>query len=162
MKTEVNKKKYTINILLISIIIILLILLIFTFFYTKKCSDYMCFNSAVVNCEKASYLHEDIEAVWQYKVLGKKDGRCLINVKLLMVKKGKTDAESLVGKEMVCKLAEEDINSFISKNQDIKPQADINKCNGILKEDMQTIIIKNLWGIVIKNLGSIKEEVKPL
>jgi len=160
MKKSDGKDKKII--LIFVLIVILLAGLIFTFFYTKRCSDYMCFNSAVVNCEKASYLDDSVEATWQYKVLGKEDGKCLINVKLLMVKKGKTDAESLIGKEMICKLTEGDINSFISKNQDIKPQADINKCQGELKEGMQEIIIKNLWGIIIKNLGSIKEEVKPL
>jgi len=115
-----------------------------------------------VNCERASYLDESIEATWQYNVIGKRDEKCLINVELLLVKKGKTDAESLVGKEMICKIGKDEALYFLNRNQDIKPQSDINKCNGQLKEDMQAIMIKNLWGIIIKNLGTINEEVNPL
>jgi flagellar basal body-associated protein FliL len=156
------KKGHKTIIILAIIIVIILVLLVLSFFYTRKCYDYSCFNSAVVNCEKASYLDESVEATWQYKILGMRDGKCEINVNLLMVKKGKTDAESLVGKEMICRLTRDEALSTLSKNQDIKPQSDINKCNGRLKEDMQEIMIKNLWGIIIKNLGSIKEEVNPI
>jgi len=160
MKKKGGKDKKIIIILCVAII--LLALLVFSFFYTKKCSTYQCFNSAVVNCQKASYLDDSVEATWQYKVLGNEDGKCVINVKLLMVKKGQTDAESLVGKEMTCYLSKDEASSILTKNQDIKPQSDINKCQGVLKEDMQAIIIKNLWGVIIKNLGSIKEEITPL
>jgi hypothetical protein len=159
MKKRVSKNK----IIIISIVIVILLaLLIFTFIYTKKCSNYSCFDSAIATCQKASYLDESVEATWQYHILGEKDGKCMINIELLMVKEGKTDAESLVGKEMICELTKDEINSALIKSQEIKPQSDINKCHGRLKEDMQEIIIKNLWGIIIKNLGNIKEEITPL
>ncbi|MEM3405882.1 MAG: hypothetical protein QW117_02850 [Candidatus Pacearchaeota archaeon] len=183
MKNGVIKKEKNSNfkkifiIILISIIILLLSLLIFSFKYQYKCKDHTCFNSAVINCQRSYYLDDSVEATWEYRINGieKKclsynklgfclnyEKRCLINVKLLMIKEGKKDLQYLVGEEMNCYITKEEAISLLNQNKKIKPQSNLDKCSGKLKEDIQNIIIKNLWGIIIKNLGTIQEEVRPI
>lgn len=157
MKKEENKKIYLI--IPIAIVVIIIALVYLKFFYFKKCQDYTCFNEGVVKCNKIIFRSDEKEAVWEYKVLGKKKGECVINVKLLMIKQGKKETQILEGKEMKCYLDSATIQQFINQNKNINPRQNLELCHGILKEEMQEIIIKNLWGVVLKNIGKIKEEL---
>lgn len=156
------------NLIKIIIIVLIIIALIFVavyfeFWYTKKCYDYTCFNKAVYDCKNAFYIDEAKEATWQNTILGKEEDNCIINVKLLMVKQGDIESKSLEGKEMDCYLSMTNIKTIIEKGQNIAPHEDLKICHGLLKEDMQELMIKNLWAVVIKNLGQIQEEsIKPL
>ena len=142
-------------VLLILIGIVLAAAIFFTFFYAKKCPDSGCFDVALVKCSKASYINNNAEdAVWYYKITGKSEDSCEVYVKLLQLKKGTTEMEGLQGKSMKCN---------VPPNVLVSPQNNLGRCHGLLKEEMQTIIINRLHNYVITNLGKISEELtKPL
>jgi len=126
----------------------------FTFFYTKKCGDVSCFNTALLKCKKASYMDDAEDATWFYKIKGKSKGECKIRVEILQVKEGTTDMASLEGKDMYCYLP----LGIISN-----PQENLERCHGLLKEEMQKLIINRLHNYIMSNLGEISEELeKPL
>ena len=149
------------GVIIIAIVIILAAAVFFSFFYYKKCSDLGCFNSALSNCIKASYINEAQDASWLYKIEGGKGGifcflvksqceQCKINVKLLQVKQGATDLSAIQGLGMNCYLP----FSYVDL-----PQADLSRCHGLLKEEMQDLIIKKMHSYIIEHVGEISEEL---
>jgi len=54
------------------------------------------------------------------------------------------------GKEMVCYLPLGTITS---------PQGNLANCHGLLKEEMQSLIINRLHNYIVNNLGQISEEL---
>ena len=137
-------------ILVILIIIVAIIAIFFTFLYTKKCSDAVCFNKALAKCSKASYVNDANDATWVYKIGGKSGDECKINVKILQLKEGTIDLSILEGKEMDCYLPLGSISS---------PQENLANCHGLLKEEMQGLIINKLHNYIVSNLGQIGEEL---
>lgn len=134
-----------------AVILILLISAIWIFFFkTKNCSTQECFNSAMSSCKKASYLHEEQNASWQYNVRGWHDDGCTINVKILQAKKGTVELEKIEGLEMDCQVP----SGFVGS-----PQSDLGKCTGKLKEGMQDLIIKKMHAYIMNNIGQVAEEL---
>ena len=136
------------------VIIILIIILIaiiasyLTFFRPKACSDIDCFNSAMVDCKKVSYTDESKEAFWKYVIKGRKKDDCEVEVKLLQLKEGTVDLIDLENKEMICELPLGTVGN---------PKNYLNRCHGLLKEEMQEVIIKNLHKYIVENLGELRE-----
>lgn len=115
-----------------------------------KCDDKNCFNSAMDNCKRISWVREDAQASWVYQVTGNAKGdTCKVNVKLLKLKEGTIDSEKLEGLEMVCTMP---------KTETQFPEKDISVCSGLLKEELQDIIIQRMHNYLLENLGSISEE----
>jgi hypothetical protein len=96
------------------------------------------------------YTHEDREASWHYRILGKSDGLCEIEVTLLQAKEGQLGIDRLNGYSMVCEYTT-GITAY--------PERDLSRCHGLLKEELQTIIITKLHQYIITNVGNITEEV---
>jgi len=139
------------RIIVISLIIIIAIIAVyFTFFYTKKCRDIGCFNNALLKCRRASYMNDVEDATWFYKIKGKSHGECKIRVKLLQVKEGTVELANLEGKEMMC---------YLPLGAVLNPQENLEKCHGLLKEEMQKLIITRLHNYITSNLGEISEEM---
>jgi len=143
------KKKRIILIILIAVVFVLAVY--FTFYYYKKCSDIGCFNSYLSKCKKASFIDEGDNDVWLYKIKSKSGDECKVNVKLLQLKKGSSDAGILEGKDMNCYLPFSSVS---------KPQENLERCHGLLKEEMQKIMINKLHNYITSNLGQISEELK--
>jgi len=137
-------------ILIVVIIIIAVLALYLTFFYTKNCSDASCFNSALVKCRRASFINDAEDATWLYNIKSKSQGECKIDVKLLQLKQGTNEMAGMEGKEMVCYLPLGTITS---------PQGNLANCHGLLKEEMQSLIINRLHNYIVNNLGQISEEL---
>tara|TARA_Y100000310_G_scaffold303691_1_gene342235 strand:- start:673 stop:1110 length:438 start_codon:yes stop_codon:yes gene_type:complete len=133
------------------IIIVLIVALYFTFFYTRKCFDEQCFNSALSGCKRFSYVNDQQDSTWFYKIKWKSGNSCKVNVKLLKIKEGTTDLIKLDGKDMTCDLPFGKV---------VVPQDDLKICHGLLKEEMQDIIITRLHNYVVDNLGEISEELE--
>ncbi|MEM4230547.1 MAG: hypothetical protein QXF25_01600, partial [Candidatus Pacearchaeota archaeon] len=133
--------------------IILIIFLIGVFFYTKKCESLSCFNSYLEKCNKARYIGEENEAAWYYSIKGIMDGKCIVNVKLLTVKKGNINLAGLEGEEMNC---------YLDYGKVINPKDDIKECHGILKEKLQERVIDKLNSYIVQNIGKISEELKKI
>ena len=143
------------------LILILIIALYINFFYVKKCSNIECFNSAMSNCVKSSYLNEAEDGSWLFSVKkaqgsfwcrfsSKYCERCIVNVKLLQAKKGPTDLSRIEGLDMNCELP----MSYVGL-----PQADLSLCHGQLKEGIQDIVIKKMHSYIMTNVGRIGEEL---
>ncbi len=143
------------GIIVVSLIIIVVIIAsYFTFFYSKRCRDSSCFNAALLKCRKASYMNDAKDATWFYKIKGKSKGECKIRVEILQVKEGTTDMASLEGKAMYC---------YLPLGVVSNPQENLERCHGLLKEEMQKLIISRLHNYIMSNLGEISEELeKPL
>lgn len=136
---------------IILVVLILIAVAGFLLFYTKNCKNEKCFNSALEKCTKAKYISEVDEASWMYKINGKKDKECEVYVKLLQLKKGDINIASLEGKDMKCYLPLKVVD---------KPDKNIERCHGLLKEEMLKIMINNAHKYIMDNLGKIGEELK--
>jgi len=95
----INKK---IIILIILLVISLILAVDFTFFNKKRCENYSCFEEAMKKCDKVIFYNDAEEATWRYEIKEIKDNECVVNVKLLQVKKGDIGLEKLNGLSMDC------------------------------------------------------------
>jgi len=148
-KTRHYTKKHLKLIAAIALAIIILVSAYFMFFYqSKACETPECFLNAMKDCRKASYINDEPEAAWGYKIKGIENNECKISVKLLLAKQGELGIDKLVGLEMNC---------YYPKGVSSYPEKNLNKCHGLLKEELQVIIINKLHSYIIENLGQIKE-----
>ena len=133
------------------ILIIGLIAVYCSFFYTKNCSDTTCFNNAISSCTKAYFLEDSKEAAWQYSIKGKSSDSCVIAVKLLQIKEGNQDLAGMEDSSMTCSIELGTIS---------RPQENLENCHGLLKENMQDLMIRRLHNYIAANLGQISDELK--
>ena len=143
-------KKKTVIIFITLLLVLVVIGTYFSFFYTVSCETESCFKEYQEKCDKASYLKDGEEITWHYKILGKEDEKCAINVKVVEVKKGDTENKNLNGKSMICYLPQGNVNS---------PGEDISLCHGILKEEIQKIMIQKAHSLILENMDEISEEL---
>ncbi len=137
----------------IVIVIILIIGSYFFFIHTKICNDEECFKSSLKECDRAAFTREGRDGSWYYRIKGKKDNFCVVKVKLFQLKHGSTDLENLENKDMDC---------YVDLGTVINPEENLERCHGLLKEEIQTVIINRLHKYVIKNLGEIGGEISPI
>jgi hypothetical protein len=123
------------------------------FFYLPECQNYECFQKYMIKCSKATYINEEPEASWGYRINGARNGDCEITVTLLQAKQGELRINALAGEEMKC---------YYTKGTSAYPEKDLVKCHGILKEDMQTLIINKLHAYILENLGKFEESLSKL
>jgi len=140
----------------IAIISIILIILIgvavyFTFFFTYTCNDLSCFQAHQKECVRTKFIKDGEDIAWKYFIKGKESGKCVINAEVLRVKTGAVENANLVGKNMDCSLP---LGSIAA------PESDISRCHGLLKEEMQNMIIQKLHAYILDNLGEIGEELE--
>jgi len=121
-----------------------------TFFSSKECNSFECFEREMRECKKASYINEEPEASWKYQIEKSDNGKCLVRVTLLQAKQGELGIDRLEGMSMVCSHA----LGFSSY-----PHKDLAKCSGQLREELQGIIINKLHSYLIGNLWQINESI---
>jgi hypothetical protein len=137
--------------LTIAFIIFLLFML---FFNTGTCKDLTCFREAMADCSRVSCIKEDDQASWQYKITGMSGAdSCEVEVVLINMKRGSIDSEKLRGESMVCDFPRLSA-SF--------PEKDMSRCTGILKEDLQEIIISRMHSYLLQNLGEIESKFQEI
>lgn len=140
----------------IAVISIILIILIgvavyFTFFFAYTCNDLSCFQAHQKECARTEFVKDSAEITWKYFIKGKEDGKCVVNVEVFKVKTGGVENANLVGKDMDCSLP---------LGSNVVPESDISRCHGLLKEEMQNMIIQKLHAYILDNLGEIGEELE--
>ncbi len=145
--------KEKIIIVLLILIIIAAVAIYITFFYAKAYNNFASFQTSMEKCIRATYVNEDGDATWKYKIMGMQEDMCKINVKLLQAKTGELGMEKLTGYDMDC---------FYYKGIGTYPEKDLAKCHGRLKEELQTIIIKKLHNYILGNLGELKDELNKI
>ena len=119
-----------------------------TFFYARECQNYECFKEHMKRCSKATFINEEPEASWKYRILGKEENQCVVEVTLLLPKQGELEIIELTGQKMECSYP---------LGQSAYPEKDLAKCHGLLKEGLQELIIKKLHAYLIENLGKFDE-----
>ncbi len=140
--------------IMVFIFLLILAFAYYFFFYTKTCKDKDCFANSLVKCSKARWINDAEEAAWLYTIKGVSGENCEVDAKLLIVKKGKAEMARAEGKSMTCELP---LSTFIS------PEQDLSRCSGLLKEELQGLLIERLHSYILENLGKVGEElVKPI
>ncbi|MEN7982142.1 MAG: hypothetical protein ABFQ65_01715 [Nanoarchaeota archaeon] len=132
-------------------IIILIGAIYFTFFFSYSCDSLACFQAHQRECSKTHFVNDAEDSIWDYKILGEENKACGIEVKVLKVKQGNVDRKRIEGKMMTC---------YLPLGDDTSPEVDIVNCHGLLKEELQEIIIEKLHLYVVENIGEISEELK--
>lgn len=138
------------------IVLVLLIVVSFSFalYFTWKpetCESYSCFQDHMVECSRATYVNEEPEASWRYTVLRRTRESCVIDVILLQAKEGDLKLRESEGAHMECAYP----SGVVAY-----PDKDLSVCHGILKENLQNIIIERLHSYLLENLGEIKDEFR--
>jgi len=144
-----NKKKVIKIILLSAILIIIALLIYLNFFYYAKCEDKSCFDSYLKECKRASFTKQG-NITLKYLILGEKDDNCKVHMRLLSINLAEVDEIRLIGKSMFCE---------IPKGIVIEPESQIDNCHGLLKEELQNMIISNLHRQIVQNLREINQDI---
>jgi len=127
------------------------VVLYLNLFYMPQCQNYECWQKYMSRCSKASFVNEEAEASWGYTVSEKSGNQCVIKVNLLLAKQGELGISELVGQEMECSYP---------LGSAAYAEKDLSKCHGILKEELQTLIINKLHAYLLENLGQVEEGLK--
>ena len=158
MKRGISLRGRSIKIFLIIILVLLLIAILIggyiLFFKIVKCESTECFNSNLAECRKANFLRNTEDAAWSYTIVKNSKENpgdsCIVDVVLVKLKHGNVDSEILEGKEMTC--------DYFKGNEGY-PEEDLTRCTGVLKEEIQDLIIKRTHDYLLKNLEDINEVV---
>jgi hypothetical protein len=102
----------------------------------------------MTKCKRASFVNEQTEASWGYEIKGKADNQCTIEVTLLLAKKGELRISEIVGDSMICSY---------KIGTATYAEKDLSVCHGLLKEELQTLIINKLHAYILENLGQVAE-----
>lgn len=124
--------------------IVVYLIWLFFFSYTS-CNDWTCFNKNLKSCSKANFIGGS-KMIFEYSIIGKSNNLCNVNVKLLQGDLGSEESKKLEGHEMICSLTPKVV---------MLPESDLNSCHGILKENLQDLIIQKLHSYIAQNLGRI-------
>jgi hypothetical protein len=138
-------------ILFFGIVIILIGAIYFTFYFSYSCEDMACFKSHQRECSRTKFINNADDIIWEYNILGESNKACEIYVNILKVKQGSLEKKRIEGENMVC---------YLPLGKDVAPEADISNCHGLLKEELQDMMIEKLHLYVIENIGEISEELK--
>ncbi|MDP1729375.1 MAG: hypothetical protein Q8L27_04185 [archaeon] len=115
----------------------------------RTCTNEECFNSALIKCSKAYYQKDSVNTIMEYRINGRIGNSCVVNVKLLQVREGSVELTALQEQEMVCSLPLNVVSI---------PEGNLEQCHGLLKEEIQNLVIKRMHAQIIENLGKINEE----
>jgi hypothetical protein len=145
-KKKDNWKAY----LTIAIIVFGLAAVYFLYFFSYNCSDLTCFHSHQEQCAKTTFISDQEDTTWKYFISGEEDEKCKINVEIINIKKGSVGKQKLEGNDMDC---------FLPLGSLVSPESDISRCHGILKEEMQNLIIQQLHTYIVENVQDIGSEL---
>lgn len=147
-----SKYRRSLYITLVVVLVIAAVLAVyFSFFYVPECANYGCFKEHMAKCSKVFYINEEPAASWGYNIRGDSGDNCVIRITLLMAKEGELEVAKFVGHTMDCSYPLGVTNY---------PEKELGKCHGLLKEDLQTVIITKLHMYVIENLGKFDESIE--
>ena len=139
---------------LLGLFVILLVSLIFFMNYEKNCYDDMaCLNNAISSCNSAKAVSEENNSTFKYRVLGKSNDLCRVEITLIKVSHSAEQEmkDMFEGKNMICEIPKE---TTLVGTTDV-----LDHCSGPLKESMYELIIQRMYNVVIKNLGETISEL---
>lgn len=157
-----HKKRDWINILIIAAIVFLIVGgIIFYFNYTRDCGgDEACFNEYFAKCDRSTVETINEGGLYSYTVKGtdlRDWSKCVIVAKMEdVLSDNSEEIELLEGKSMTCKIPKNQYKSIREVPQLVK------YCSGPLKEGSYELIIRRMYGLVLKNMGSLIGEANKL
>jgi hypothetical protein len=141
------KKKVKIY-LSVALVVALAVTIYFSFIFQYTCDSSACFREHQIKCTRTVFVSDGDEVVWQYRILEKEKGNCLVEAKILQIKAGTLDKQTLEKKAMICSVPLGDGRA---------PESDLKECHGLLKEEIQEIMIKNAHAQILANIGEIDD-----
>lgn len=139
-KDSSSKKRIIITTILILLLIALLIYS--SFIFSKHCYNQTCFKTMVSECRRADFKSSDLVRL-ENRIIGPSLKGCKIKVVSLENELGIPP-----GKEMIC---------YLPYGLRIMPSAKIEYCSGELREEIQTVLISELY----KTVGQNTEKLNP-
>jgi hypothetical protein len=115
------------------------------FFSFDDCGDLECFNENLRVCDRARFIDGD-DMIFRYSILGRFGQECRIHTELLQGEFNNQDSLKLEGQSMVCNLPFGMVEV---------PENNIDECHGILKENLQDIVIKKMYSYIIQNIDNL-------
>lgn len=148
-RRNLNKKIFSCK--WMAIVFALIVLSYVVWFYClsyKPCNSWDCFNENLGSCERTKFIGGN-EIIFEYTVLGATEDKCLVNVKFLQGELNNQDSMKLEMQEMVCRLPRGVI---------MIPESNLDNCHGLLKENLQNLVIKKLYTYLVQNVEKISLE----
>ena len=118
--------------------------------YSKNCSDISCYSSYQKACTRANYIRDTTSTTWQYEILDTEKNTCEIKVTALLIKEGTIERKTMEGLSMNC---------FLPIGELAYPGEDITLCHGLLKEEIQHLMIKNAHARILANMNEVNQEI---
>ncbi len=136
-----------IGIILFCILALLVLSLVIfsSFIFHKSCENSSCFREMMSNCHRAQFISSDLVPL-DNKIMGYSIGGCKVEVTSL-----KNDFGIGEGKKMVC---------YFPKGSTVLPQTNIEFCSGDLREDIQEVIISELYKTIGQNINELNDFFK--
>jgi len=150
LKIAVKKSDRVVYIIAAIAIAVIILAAVYSLFYYPKCNNLSCFKGELGKCSKASFLNEKETAVWYYGIKGLSNGECIVYVKAVSLKAEAETGEALSGKDMTCFIPKSLLGAFM-------PEEKIEYCHGILKEEIQKLMIEKMHLYIVQNIGQINQ-----
>ena len=129
---------------------LIIIGLVYAFFYTAKCGDIGCFKTKLWECKRATFTNSGENATWYYKINGFSAGECNVYTKAVSLKIDVGTGTALNGKAMNCYIPKEVLGAFM-------PEEKLEYCHGMLKEEIQRLMIEKMHLYIVQNIGQINQ-----
>lgn len=143
-KPSLSKRKGFIIFVSIITLVLVAILVYFNFFYYVSCENASCFKEMTSKCARAEFVSSELMTL-ENKIIGLSPQGCKIEVTLL---EGLDISE---GKQMTC---------YLPIGLKVLPQSKIEFCTGELREEIQTVIISELYETVGQNIVELQSSLK--
>jgi len=147
MEKKVNKIIY---IVAAAAVAALLVAYLSQFFYYPKCTNELCFKDSLWKCKKSGFLNTKENSTWMYNIKGSSTDGCQVYVKLVSLKSDVAIGTALGGKDMNCYIPKNVLGAFM-------PEEKIEYCHGILKEEIQKLMIEKMHLYIVQNIGRINQ-----
>ncbi len=116
-----------------------------SFFSFEECNELECFNKNLKSCDRAKFVGGS-DMIFRYSILGRFENDCRVHAELLQGELNNQDSLKLEGQGMICDLPFGMIGV---------PESNIGECHGILKENLQDIVIKKMYSYIIQNIDNL-------
>ncbi len=138
-------------------VILVLIIGIWLIFKTKSCDTVYCFENAIRDCDKAKITLDDESSIIFYEIMGKEDGNCRLYIRVQKLTDiSEENAELFKDADMVCDIPKDE---FIRMGMD-DMMDNLEYCHGKLKEAIYEVTLKELYGLVTRDMGNVLKEIR--
>lgn len=146
-KVDINKIVY---IVAIAAVILIIGYFAASFFILPKCDTESCFRTELWKCNKVSFLNSGENSTWMYKIKGFSGDKCIVYAKAVSIKADIATGTALSGNDMTCYIPKNVLGSFM-------PEQKIEYCHGVLKEEIQRLMIEKMHLYIVQNIGKISQ-----